>query len=82
MTLSTTPSAPPPPHILWSSTGDGWRAMFADIGYANIFQQAGVVHEQFISFLGCGKLEINIYLQLLFSLAGFGKNEYIMFIKS
>lgn len=35
-------SSPSTPHILWSSTGGGWRAMFADIGYANIFQQAGL----------------------------------------
>ena len=26
----------------WSSTGGGWRSMFACIGYANAFQQAGL----------------------------------------
>jgi len=39
---SSTPSSTPSSHILWSSTGGGWRAMFADIGYSNIFQQAGL----------------------------------------
>ena len=39
---SSTPSSTPPSHMLWSSTGGGWRAMFADIGYSNIFQQAGL----------------------------------------
>ncbi|CAB9505333.1 expressed unknown protein [Seminavis robusta] len=29
--------------IIWSSTGGGWRAMFADIGYVNVFQQAGLM---------------------------------------
>ncbi|KAL9188219.1 hypothetical protein ACHAXT_006597 [Thalassiosira profunda] len=28
--------------ILWSSTGGGWRAMFADIGFANAFRRAGL----------------------------------------
>mmetsp|Transcript_36922 Transcript_36922/g.75244 ORF Transcript_36922/g.75244 Transcript_36922/m.75244 type:complete len:119 (-) Transcript_36922:125-481(-) len=28
---------------LWSSTGGGWRAMFACVGYANIFKQAGLL---------------------------------------
>ena len=28
--------------FLWSSTGGGWRAMFACIGYANLFRQAGL----------------------------------------
>jgi hypothetical protein len=46
--------------------------MFADIGYANIFQQAGFFTSNSSRFFGCGKLRINIYLQLLFSLAGFG----------
>ena len=31
--------------LLWSSTGGGWRAMFADIGYANVFHQAGIMDE-------------------------------------
>lgn len=29
----------------WASTGGGWRAMFACIGYANVFQQAGLFTE-------------------------------------
>ena len=28
--------------FLWSSTGGGWRAQFACVGYANVFQQAGL----------------------------------------
>lgn len=28
--------------FLWSSTGGGWRAMVACIGFANLFQQAGL----------------------------------------
>ncbi|KAL7542168.1 hypothetical protein ACHAWF_012201 [Thalassiosira exigua] len=28
--------------ILWSSTGGGWRAMFADVGFANAFRRAGL----------------------------------------
>lgn len=36
--------------LLWSSTGGGWRAMFADIGYANVFQQAGIMGENFTNF--------------------------------
>ena len=27
-------------NLIWASTGGGWRAMFADVGYANIFKQA------------------------------------------
>jgi hypothetical protein len=27
---------------LWSSTGGGWKAMFACMGYANAFEQAGL----------------------------------------
>jgi hypothetical protein len=29
----------------WSSTGGGWRALFACAGFANIFQQAGLLTE-------------------------------------
>ncbi|CAB9501540.1 expressed unknown protein [Seminavis robusta] len=29
----------------WSSTGGGWRAMFACVGFANVFQQAGLMTE-------------------------------------
>ena len=29
--------------LLWSSTGGGWRAMFADVGYVNVFRQAGLL---------------------------------------
>ena len=36
--------------LLWSSTGGGWRAMFADIGYANIFRQAGLMDETSTKF--------------------------------
>lgn len=28
--------------FLWSATGGGWRAQFACVGYANVFQQAGL----------------------------------------
>ena len=28
--------------FMWSSTGGGWRAMFACVGFANLFQQAGL----------------------------------------
>lgn len=28
---------------LWSSTGGGWRAMFACVGYVNLFRQAGLL---------------------------------------
>ena len=38
--------------LLWSSTGGGWRAMFADIGFANIFQQAGLFDENSTEFSG------------------------------
>ena len=38
--------------LLWSSTGGGWRAMFADIGYANIFQQAGLFDHNSTRFSG------------------------------
>lgn len=31
-----------PPEIRWASSGGGWRAMFASIGFANVFQQAGL----------------------------------------
>lgn len=31
-----------PPQIRWASSGGGWRAMFASIGFANVFQQAGL----------------------------------------
>jgi hypothetical protein len=30
------------PNLLWASTGGGWRAMFGCVGYANVFQQAGL----------------------------------------
>jgi len=43
ITSPSTPPSTPPSHILWSSTGGGWRAMFADVGYSNIFQQAGLL---------------------------------------
>ena len=36
--------------LLWSSTGGGWRAMFADIGYANVFHQAGIMNETSTEF--------------------------------
>ena len=36
--------------LLWSSTGGGWRAMFADIGYANVFQRAGIMGDNFTNF--------------------------------
>ena len=39
---SVPPESQPQPPLLWSSTGGGWRAMFADIGFANAFQQAGL----------------------------------------
>lgn len=29
-------------NIRWASSGGGWRAMFASIGFANAFQQAGL----------------------------------------
>jgi len=29
-------------NIRWASSGGGWRAMFASIGFANVFQQAGL----------------------------------------
>ena len=29
-------------NILWASTGGGWRAMFADVGYVNVMAQAGL----------------------------------------
>jgi len=29
----------------WSSTGGGWRSMFATVGYANVFQQAGLLSQ-------------------------------------
>ena len=38
--------------LLWASTGGGWRAMFADVGYANIFQQAGLFTESSSRFSG------------------------------
>ncbi|CAB9522859.1 expressed unknown protein [Seminavis robusta] len=31
--------------VRWSSTGGGWRAMFACVGFANVFQQAGLMSE-------------------------------------
>ena len=31
--------------FLWSSTGGGWRAMFACVGYVNLFRQAGLFTE-------------------------------------
>jgi len=37
-------------NLLWSSTGGGWRAMNADIGYANVFQQAGIMGENYNNF--------------------------------
>lgn len=30
----------------WSSTGGGWRAMFACVGFANVFQQAGILNAE------------------------------------
>jgi len=36
--------------LLWSSTGGGWRAMFADMGYANVFRQAGLFDETSTKF--------------------------------
>lgn len=32
--------------FVWSSTGGGWRAMFACIGYSNLFRQAGLFEDQ------------------------------------
>ena len=37
-------------NLVWSSTGGGWRAMIADIGYANVFQQAGIFGENYNNF--------------------------------
>lgn len=36
--------------LLWSSTGGGWRAMFADVGFANLFRQAGLMDEESTQF--------------------------------
>ena len=31
--------------FLWSSTGGGWRAQMACVGFANLFQKAGLLGE-------------------------------------
>ncbi|CAB9520255.1 expressed unknown protein [Seminavis robusta] len=31
--------------FVWSSTGGGWRAMFACVGYVNLFRQAGLFNQ-------------------------------------
>lgn len=37
----------------WASTGGGWRAMVADMGFANLFQQAGLLSSpQFSAYSG------------------------------
>lgn len=36
--------------FLWSSTGGGWRAMAADMGFANLFYQAGLINNEASSF--------------------------------
>lgn len=46
--LSASASAatlPPDVDFRWSSTGGGWRAMFACVGFANVFQKAGLFTE-------------------------------------
>jgi len=44
----------PDPNVVyrWSSTGGGWRAMFACVGFANLFQQAGLFTEDNSLFSG------------------------------
>ncbi|CAB9522678.1 expressed unknown protein [Seminavis robusta] len=34
----------------WTSTGGGWRAMFAGMGFANLFQQAGLMDDDHTHF--------------------------------
>ena len=36
--------------LLWSSTGGGWRAMFSDVAFANLFQQAGLMDQTSTKF--------------------------------
>lgn len=43
--------------LLWASTGGGWRAMFADMGYANVFQQAGLLTDNSSRFSGVVRSE-------------------------
>lgn len=38
--------------LLWSSTGGGWRAMFADVGFANVFRKAGLMTRNSTRFSG------------------------------
>ena len=40
------------PPLLWASTGGGWRAMFAGMGYANVFHQAGLLTHNASRFTG------------------------------
>ena len=60
--------------LLWSSTGGGWRAMFADVGYVNVFRQAGLLTAnatQFTSVVCVHMIIIIIIIWLICLIAPF-----------
>lgn len=48
--------------FLWSSTGGGWRAQFACVGFSNVFQQAGLFTETSSKFRSIVSETVRLHL--------------------